>query len=110
MAALTSSMRRRMVAAFVASRLATAFDEARRRSGPPAPRSLCAAPAYRSVGHRRSAGPEPGRAGIHQVDDVRIKRGLVGERGEQPVQRPGQIGQQAAFDGLRQLDQRSLRR
>jgi len=42
---------------------------------------------------------------IHQVHNVRVQRGLVGKRGEQAVERLGQIGEQAALHRMSQLDQ-----
>ena len=42
------------------------------------------------------------------MHNVGVERRFVGQRGEQPAQRPGQIGEQTAFDCLRQLDQRAF--
>ena len=98
------------MAAFVASRLATA----RRQTGAdPDHQDLTDFTQRAGIGLSHIAvalGTRKGRQRVHQMHDIGIQRGLVGECREQPIQRLRKIGEQAALDRLGQLDQGCPRR
>ena len=53
-------------------------------------------------------GSGQGRQRLHQVDDVGVEGRLVRQRAEQPVQRLGQVGPQAALHGPGELRQTAV--